>query len=77
MFLTSIFERTRGNAFELKESRFRLAIMKKFFPGTGYAGKLRLLHPWKVQDQAEQGSQSLGLMENVPTHGRGFQIEGL
>jgi len=77
-FTASCCDRTRDNGFKLKESRFRLAVKKKFFT-------VRVVRPWhrlhrkscgclipgSVQGQVGWGFEQPDLVESVPAHGRG------
>lgn len=73
----------RGEGFKLKEGRIRLDISQKFFP-------VRAVRPWhrsprevvtpnpsKCSSPGRMGFEKLVLVENVPTNGRGMEIDSL
>ena len=78
-FTRECTDRASGNGFKLKESRFRLAIRNKFF--TMRMEKLWNRLPREVVDALEAFKARLDgqpeLVDGVPAHGRGLELNSL
>jgi len=84
VFSRACSNKTRGNCFKLKKSRFRIDIRKKLFYNEG--GETleqvaqrggRCFIPRNFQSQVEQGSEQPDLVEDVPAHCRGVGLGDL